>query len=104
MDEDPYIRRGMRRFWRWHVRIFVVASLATFPLIIWGDSSWYVVIPFGVGVLLTLHLYRLVRCPQCARRLPARVVKGALQGRCLAVSLRLSELPGHLGPQIRSGC
>jgi len=65
----------MRQFWRWHVRIFVFASITAFGLIIWRDSSWYAVIPFAVGGLLMLHLHRFVRCPGCSRRLRARLVK-----------------------------
>jgi hypothetical protein len=75
MDEDPYPSRKMRKFWRWHVRIFVIACLATFGLIIWGDSDWYAVIPFIVGALVMLHMHRFVRCPGCGRRLRARLVK-----------------------------
>ena len=75
MDEDPYPCRRMRPFWRWHVRIFTLACLTTFALVIWRDSSWYAIIPFAVGGILMLHMHRFVRCPHCARRLRARVVK-----------------------------
>lgn len=75
MDENPYPHRRMSRFWRWHVRIFVVACVATFGLIIWRDSSWYGVVPFAVGALLMLHMHLFVPCPHCSRRLRARLVK-----------------------------
>lgn len=64
----------MPRFWRWYSWIFPVASLAAFGLIIWRDSSWYLVIPLTVIIVFLLHMHYFVRCPRCSRRLRPRVV------------------------------
>jgi hypothetical protein len=79
MDQTPYPIRKMRRFWRWHVAIFVLASFATLAVLFWAGVrdlrgfDWCWGVPFAVGMLLYMHLYRFVRCPGCSRRLRARV-------------------------------
>jgi hypothetical protein len=74
VDEAPYPTRAMPRFWHNHSNLFGLTCVATMALILWTDSSWYAVLPFVVGPLLTLHMRRYVRCPRCDRRLPARLV------------------------------
>jgi len=74
----------MRPFWRWHVGIFVVVSIATFGLILWHNSLWYAVVPFVVGALLQWHMHYFVHCPKCSRRLRVRFTKE----RCVLCSRR----------------
>jgi hypothetical protein len=75
MDEYRYPRQSLPKFGRWYAWIFGIASIGAMGLVIWLNSDWYAVIPFAVGALLTLHIYRLVRCPRCGRRLRFRLIR-----------------------------
>src|SRR5580693_8738667 len=77
----PYPVQKMKRFWRWHIVIFVVSAIVTLVLGAMGDFAgwpipgWIWVIPFVIGGCLMSHLSWFVRCPNCSKRLKARLVE-----------------------------
>jgi hypothetical protein len=78
MDETTYPFKKMKRFWRWHIAIFVSSIVVTFALAAWRDFDglpeigWIWVIPFIVGGCVMVHMEYFVRCPSCSQRLRAR--------------------------------
>jgi hypothetical protein len=77
MEQDPYYRTlRMRRFWRHYGLIgFVIGGASMLFAFIRGDSlSWYLpaVTAIALAVVYWLRMNRLVRCPQCSRRLKPR--------------------------------
>ena len=75
VEGDPYPRQVMPRFWRWHMTMLHVVTVVFFVLFFWKESWWYLVTALIFAGFLSLDMHRLVRCPQCSRRLQSRLVE-----------------------------